>query len=165
MSVLTLDKRNSYTIQILFKIKKKALIDTSYLIIFLSCCKTKKLYQSKPFVWVCSLYQSTHTHPVPNGQCKCKSRVRAVGVVECGGSPRFFWLVLVGILPQVFRYSLFLSTGFDRIFIRHLSTNSDKFRPRQKVQTFDTVRHRLLSTNFDIPHVKFRQISTSSVFR
>lgn len=112
MSVLTLDKRNSYTIQILFKIKKKALIDTSYLIIFLSCCKTKKLYQSKPFVWVCSLYQSTHTHPVPNGQCKCKSRVRAVGVVECGGSPRFFWLVLRGDSAPGF--SLF-SFSFDRI--------------------------------------------------
>lgn len=86
-----------------------------------------------------------------------------------GVAPGFFGWFFVGILPQVFRYSLFLSTGFDRIFIRHLSTNSDKFRPRQKVQTFDTVRHRHLSTNFDKFRPlqffdKFRPIPTNSLF-
>lgn len=86
-----------------------------------------------------------------------------------GVAPGFFGWFFVGILPQVFRYSLFLSTGFDRIFIRHLSTNSDKFRPRQKVQTFDTVRHRHLSPNFDKFRPlqffdKFRPIPTNSLF-
>ena len=114
---------------------------------------------------MCSLYINQRTlTPFPTGKAVQVWSLSSGSGGVTGGSPRFFWLVLVGILPQVFRYSLFLSTGFDRIFIRHLSTNSDKFRPRQKVQTFDTVRHRHLSTNFDIPHAKFRQISTSSVF-
>lgn len=84
------------------------------------------------------------------------------------GLPRFFCDYSAGVRPRFFAILFFFrqdSTRFDRIFIRPNLTNSDKFRPRQKVQTFDTVRHRHLSTNFDIPHAKFRQISTSSVFR
>ena len=165
MSVLTLDKRNSYTIQILFKIKKKTLIDTSYLIIFCRVVKLKNyINQNLSCGCVPFINQRTLT-PFPTGSASARAESEQWESWSVGVAPGFFGWFFVGILPQVFRYSLFLSTGFDRIFIRHLSTNSDKFRPRQKVQTFDTVLHRHLSTNFDIPHAKFRQISTSSVFR
>ena len=129
----------------------------------MSCCKTKILYQSKPFVWVCSLYQSTHTHPVPNGQCKCKSRVRAVGVVGVmdGGVAQVFLRLFCGSSPQVFRYSLFLSTNFELFRQDFHSTKSDKFWQISTTTKSPNFRHCSTPTFID----KFRhspcQISTN----
>lgn len=127
----------------------------------MSCCKTKKLYQSKPFVWVCSLYQSTHTHPVPNGQCKCKSRVRAVGVVECGGSPRFFLVGSCGDSApgfSLFSFSFdrirqdFHSPPFDQFWQISTTTKSPNFRHCSTPTFIDKFRHSpcQISTNFDL---------------
>lgn len=117
-------------------------------------------------MWVCSLYQSTHTHPVPNGQCKCKSRVRAVGVVECGGCPRFFLVGSCGDSAPGF--SLF-SFSFDRIFIRHLSTNSDNFFTMTKRLTYRQNSHpQNMSISDKFFKIRFfdrmNQIPTNSLF-
>ena len=128
-------------------------------------------------MWVCSLYQSTHTHPVPNGQCKCKSRVRAVGVVECGGSPRFFWLVLHGDSAPGFFAILFFfrqdSTGFSFATFRPILTNFDHDKKSKLSTLFDTDIYRQIST-FPMPNFdkfrplqffdKFRPIPTNSLF-
>ena len=126
----------------------------------MSCCKTKKLYQSKPFVWVCSLYQSTHTHPVPNGQCKCKSRVRAVGVVgvmEWWGCPGFFGWFLWGFCPRFFAILFFFrqdfhSTKSDKFWQISTTTKSPNFRHCSTPTFIDKFRHSpcQISTNFDL---------------
>ena len=105
-------------------------------------------------MWVCSLYQSTHTHPVPNGQCKCKSRVRAVGVVECGGSPRFFLVGSCGDSAPGFFAILFFfrqdSTGFSFATFRPILTNFDHDKKSKLSTLFDTDICRQISTNFDL---------------
>ena len=126
---------------------------------------------------MCSLYQSTHTHPVPNGQSQRKSSGRAVGVVECGGCPRFFlvgssW----GFCPRFFAILFFFrqdSTGFSFATFRPILTNFDHDKKSKLSTLFDTDIYRQISTfpmsNFDKFRPlqffdKFRPIPTNSLF-
>ena len=128
------------------------------------------------------LYQSTHTHPVPNGQCKCKSRVRAVGVVgvmEWWGYPGFFAIVLREFAPgfSLFSFSFdkfrAVSTGFSFDQIWQILTNFDHDKKSKLSTLFDTDFYRQISTfpmsNFDKFRPlqffdKFRPIPTNSLF-
>ena len=131
-------------------------------------------------MWVCfPLYQSTHTHPVPNGQCKCKSRVRAVGVVgvmEWWGCPGFFGWFLWGFCPRFFAILFFFrqdSTGFSFATFRPILTNFDHDKKSKLSTLFDTDFYRQIST-FPMPNFdkfrplqffdKFRPIPTNSLF-
>ena len=148
----------------------------------MSCCKTKILYQSNLSCECVSLYQSTHTHPVPNGQCKCKSRVRAVGVVgvmEWWGCPGFFAIVLREFAPGFSLFSFSFdrirpdSTGFSFDQIWQILTNFDHDKKSKLSTLFDTDIYRQISTfpmsNFDkfrpsSVFDKFRPIPTNSLF-
>ena len=97
-----------------------------------------------------------------------------MGVVESQGvAPGFFGWFFVGILPQVFRYSLFLSTGFSFATFRPILTNFDHDKKSKLSTPFDTDIYRQISTfpmsNFDkfrpsSVFDKFRPIPTNSLF-
>lgn len=154
-----------------------ALIDTSYLIIFLSCYKTKKIISIKPFVWVCSLYQSTHTHPVPNGQGSASVESEQWESWSHRGQPQVFlvgssW----GFCPRFFAILFFFrqdSTGFSFATFRPILTNFDHDKKSKLSTLFDTDIYRQISTfpmsNFDkfrpsSVFDKFRPIPTNSLF-
>lgn len=122
------------------------------------------------------LYQSTHTHPVPNGQCKCKSRVRAVGVMEWWGCPGFFCDCSAGVRPRFFAILFFFrqdSTGFSFATFRPILTIFDHDKKSKLSTLFDTDIYRQIST-FPMPNFdkfrplqffdKFRPIPTNSLF-
>lgn len=129
----------------------------------MSCCKTKILYQSNlscecvPFI-----NQRTLT-PFPTGKAvqersPSSGSRGSHGVV---GLSRFFCDCSAGVRPRFFRYSLFLSTGFDQIRQDFHSTKSDKFWQISTTTKSPNFRHRSTPTFID----KFRhspcQISTN----